>query len=849
MTGKPLNGHIRFWLEKTRHYRPRKRANQLGNRRLSDRLEIRHPEWLNDPRIVNTVPKAKNMKIRRLHTRIVIAFGLLLLVVQAVGLSLTNVVLSRSAHEDIRQSLRTGEGVFNLLREDNSRQLAQAASILSADFAFREAIATADHATMTSALVNHGARIHADVMMLVGIDNVLLADTSRHNRSGKPFPFPELVKEAEQRRQATAMVVLDGGLYQLVVVPVLAPLPIAWLALGFNIDDNFAKNLKSLTALEVSFATRPGLDGQWKLLATTMPANESAALPRVLADPANTAVAGTAELRMNGEDYVALISELNTQRDQIVVTVLQRSVQQALAPLRHLQVILLFLSGISIIAAIIAGNLMSRSITRPVSTLATLANRIEQGDYSRSAVVDRDDEIGRLASAFNHMSSGIAAREARITELAYRDPLTGLPNRTLFNDRLEQAIKAARRSGESFSVLMMDLDRFKDVNDILGHHVGDMLLQEVARRLVTVVMRDTDTVARLGGDEFAVLLPNSDSKGAEIIARKLLGILELPTLLEGQNVIASGSIGLAAFPQHGDEINTLLRHADLSMYEAKHHSSGYAIFDPSYQEQSHQHLSLMAELRHAVEHDELVLYYQPKIDLTSGTLSHVEALVRWMHPQRGMIPPNEFIPFAENTGYIRTITGWVIESALSQREKWRGQGLPLTISINISARDLLNAELPALFAERMKAHGASSHWLALEITESAIMGDPQRALGILDGLHDMGLQLSVDDFGTGYSSLAYLKKLPVSELKIDQSFVTHMENDKDDAIIVRSTIDLGHNMGLKVVAEGVENEATWHMLQAMGCDLAQGYYISRPLSAEALAQWIAQSSWNVLEEI
>jgi len=800
------------------------------------------------------------VKIHKLQTRIVLAFTLLLLLIQAASLVIINGVLSDSTNQDIRRNLLAGQRVFNLLREDNNRQLVQSASIMSSDFAFRIAIATADYGTVVSTLTNHGARINADVMLLVGIDGKLIADTlpardvGHAGHAEQLFQFPELIAIAEQQTQAAAMVVLNGALYQMVVVPVLGPLPIAWLVVGFSIDDKFARNLQSLTALNVSFLARNKMGSQWQLLATTLSSGSSGTLPHRLPSlpdtkSTETTSTGIVTLHMGDEDYMTLTSGLETQGDTHIIAVLQQSLQQALEPLRRLQAFLLFLSGISLIAMLAASYKIARSITKPISELGSLAVRIQQGDYSQHATVDRQDEIGELASAFNHMENGLATREARITELAYRDQLTGLPNRTLFHDRLEQAAKVANRAGQNFALLIINLDRFNEVNVILGHHIGDLLLQEISKRLATVLTRDSDTLARLGGDEFAVLLPACDTQCAIVVVRKILDTMDQPILLEGQEVIATGSIGIAIYPEHGDEINTLLRHADIAMNEAKHDNSGYALFDLNYVEQNQQHLSLLAELRHAIEQNEFVLYYQPKVGFATGTITHVEALVRWIHLERGMIPPDQFIPYAEHTGYVRTITRWVIETALRQRRQWEEMGLPLTISVNISARDLMNSDLPKLFAGLMDKYGASPHWLCLEITESAIMGDPKRALGILEDLHNMGFSLSVDDFGTGYSSLAYLKKLPVSELKIDQSFVFHMADDQDDATIVRSTIDLGHNMGLVVVAEGIENKATWDMLNAMGCDLAQGYYISKPMAADALLKWFEQAPWKVVKKI
>ena len=797
------------------------------------------------------------MRFHKLKTRIVAAFAVLFLLSLALELVIINGILVNSESQNINDLLSTGDHLLKFLNKESNQTLIQAAGVLSADFAFREAVASADRGTIISVLANHGNRIKADVMFLVGTDNVIIADTIGENKPMSQFPFQDLIRVAEQQRQASATVIFHGKLYQLVVVPVLAPTPIAWLASGFIIDDTYAKNLKSLTGLEVSFLTHTLPKGQWKLLATSLPAQQSALLPDAMPDITVKQENSTIEILLADDSHLAHISTVVKQSDKIIVAVLQRSLLAAMGPLHRLQWILLALSGLSFVAMLIAGNWIAHGITKPIRELGMLAQRIELGDYSQSVVLDREDEIGQLVSTFNHMSEGIATRESKIVELAYQDPLTGLPNRRLFHDRLEQAIKASKRSGEPLAILVMDLDRFKEVNDIMGHHVGDLLLQEVTKRLQTTVMRGSDTiarlkeyadtVARLGGDEFAILLTACDVKGAQIVVNRLLQTIEKPTLLEGQSIIINGSFGIVSSPEHGNEINTLLRHADLAMYAAKQANSGYAVFDSSLDSLNEQHLSLMAELHNAVEQNELSLYYQPKVDVASGTISHVEALIRWIHPKRGLIPPDHFIPFAENTGFIKIITKWVIERALHQQKIWREQGLKITVAVNLSARDILVPGLPALFTELMNKYGAASDWLSLEITESSIMTDPKSALITLNKLQEMGLSLSIDDFGTGYSSLTYLKKLPVTELKIDKSFISDMENNTDDATIVHSTIDLAHNMGLRAVAEGVENKAVWDKLQVLGCDFIQGYYISRPLPAEELEQWFKTSLWKVTE--
>jgi diguanylate cyclase (GGDEF)-like protein len=783
------------------------------------------------------------VRIRSLGTRIAVAFAILLLAVQAASLVLINSVLSTSVDRDIQEELSAGERIFNQIREEHSRRLVQAANILSADFAFREATASNDRNTLASALANHGARINADIMVLAGLDKLVAADTLHPDLAGTPFPFPKLVSVAEERGQATAFVLVDGRPYELVVVPVRAPLPIAWLATGFLIDDAFARNLQSLTSLEVSFLTRQGQGGGWQVLATTLPDTEKSDLPRAMSVVGGEGSANTV-VHLGSDDYVTRASSLGSNDASIIVAVLQKSLQQALATLSKLQLTLLSLGVVSLLATVIAGASIARNMTGPISVLSTFAQRVEQGDYSQALVIDREDEIGRLASAFNLMRDGIAAREARITDLANRDVLTGLPNRALFRDRLEQAIKASKRFGEMPTLLIMDLDRFKEVNDTLGHHVGDLLLQQVSQRLVAAMPRESDTVARLGGDEFAILLPMGDTQNAERITRKLLSILEQPIPLEGHQLIVGASIGIATYPEHGDEINTLMRHADAAMYVAKRSNSGFAVYDPRYDEADEHKLSLMAELRRAVEQDELILYYQPKVDLANDSVTQVEALVRWRHPERGFMPPDQFIPFAEHTGFIKSITRWVIRNAMAQAAKWHAAGLSIHISINVSARDLVNPDFPGIFDELMRTNTGSLQWLTLEITESTIMADPGHAQSTLEYLSRLGLRLSVDDFGTGYSSLSYLKKLPVDELKIDKSFVLDMQGNKDDATIVRSTIDLGHNMGLKVVAEGVEDAGTCDALRRLGCDFVQGYFIGRPMPAGDFELWLAQSPWG-----
>jgi diguanylate cyclase (GGDEF)-like protein len=421
---------------------------------------------------------------------------------------------------------------------------------------------------------------------------------------------------------------------------------------------------------------------------------------------------------------------------------------------------------------------------------------------------------------------------------ALHDALTDLPNRTLFHDRVHQALTSARRDHVPAAVMIMDLDRFKEVNDTLGHASGDELLKQVGIRL-RESLRESDTVARLGGDEFGVLLPKVlDSAAAVAVARKLRTTLEEPFTIHGLALQMEASIGIALYPDHGTNVQSLLQRADVAMYVAKEHPAGCEVYTRERDAYSPDRLTLLTELRRAIDRGQLVLHYQPKVDLRTGEIHGVEALVRWKHPERGMVPPDEFIPPAQKTGVIGPLTMFVLDEALRQCRTWALQGLDLCVAVNLSTRNLLDVHLPDTVGELLSRWEVHPSLLELEITESTILADPVRAMQVLSRLDEMGVRLAIDDFGTGYSSLAYLKRLPVDELKIDKSFILGMEESENDAVIVRSTIDLGRNLGLRVVAEGVETSTAWNRLASLGCDIAQGYYLSRPIPASELTEWV-----------
>jgi diguanylate cyclase (GGDEF)-like protein/PAS domain S-box-containing protein len=493
----------------------------------------------------------------------------------------------------------------------------------------------------------------------------------------------------------------------------------------------------------------------------------------------------------------------------------------------------------------------------PVSRdwLANALQRARDGD-AMSATVEgygaREDERwleiilapvraidGHIASIIGRLRDVTAskAQAAALEHMTLHDMLTDLPNRGLFLERLEHALGEAQRENKSLAVIVMDLDRFKEVNDTLGHHIGDQLLQQVALRL-----QDTfrgEMIARLGGDEFAVYVPGATESAAIQYGQRAIKALEQPIPLSDLDIQIGTSIGITMFPPHGRTGAVLLQRADVAMYYAKRQKTGFAVYTQQIDPNSLRRLALVGELRHAIDNDELILHFQPKVDGTGRNCCGVEALVRWQHPQHGMMPPMEFIGLAEETGLIRPLTRWVLDAALRQWDKWQALGHRLPIAVNLSVRNLLDPKLAELIASQLRRWNVPPQFLQLEITESDIMSDPERALKVLRSLDQMGISLAIDDFGTGYSSLAYLKRLPVDEIKIDKSFVMNMAHDDNDALIVEATIDLAHKLGLSIVAEGVEDAATMARLHSAGCNALQGFLISRPVPADALVAWLA----------
>jgi diguanylate cyclase (GGDEF)-like protein len=483
--------------------------------------------------------------------------------------------------------------------------------------------------------------------------------------------------------------------------------------------------------------------------------------------------------------------------------------------------------------------IMSAELFSALLTMAAIYVAVTAGTAGMTVVV-----LALLI--FQYLVGELLKSKQRGDELHRRattDELTGLANRERFRARLDERIASATTTGDMFGVMLLDLDRFKEVNDTLGHHFGDELLRDLGPRLADVIGAD-GLVARLGGDEFAVLPGENtgDADELEAIAARLTACVQQPVGVDEMTLEVGVSIGIARFPRDGDDPHSLLRSADVAMYAAKEAHAGCKVYATALDRHSVRKLSVLSDFRRALDTDEVVVFYQPIMQMDGTSVHGAEALVRWEHPELGLLPPSDFMPIVEQTGLIGPLTRHVLERAVAQCAAWRQAGRELTVSVNLSVRNLLDPDLPSLISDLLTIYRLVPEALELEITESMLMSDPDRSLITLTRLSQLGVGLSVDDYGTGYSSLANLRRLPIDELKIDRSFVSPMLSDESDLIIVRSTINLGHDLGLTVVAEGVEDEATLHRLEKLGCDLAQGYHFSKPLPPEAFNQWIGLSS-------
>lgn len=761
-----------------------------------------------------------------------VLIALLLVVVVAVFLAV-KAATGDAVRSQAQTQLEVGTRVFADVMDMRGKRLRDGVQLVSADFGFRDAVASSDALTIRSVLLNHGSRINANDMFLLGMDGTVIASTMPGIVEGSKFPFDQTLRDARRKGQSTVIVPGGGVPHLLVESTVLAPLPIGRVVMGFSMDAELAQSLRSLSGLEVSFLTVE--NGKPGRLISTQPAELDDSLIALMLNPAEDHMHTTEHGGLSFLSQTMVLDSIDGSQEQ-VFALLQSPMDKAMLAFAPLDEKIFWISIVALLASLIGTLGLARSVSQPVQVLAEAARRIGEGDYKTPVTLARSDELGQLASAINTMQQGIAVREDQLAHNALHDPLTGLPNRALAMERLSSSIMAQR----SMTLLYLSIDNYLAISDSCGSAGVDQLMQQIGKRLQDI-LQPGDTLARLTANEFLVLLDHTGSDGAVGRADQLQRLLGQPQQVDSNDVTLECSIGIASYPEQGDSSEELLKRAAIARQDAVNLPGRLQVYQDGRDLAHQRQISLIRDLRHAAKKGELLLHYQPKLDIRQGTVHQAEALLRWTHPQFGNVSPAEFIVLAERTGSIQLLTNWVIEECMRQLAEWSRRGLHLQVSVNISADDLHGDQLVDRVVKLLKLYGVPAEQLIFEITESAIMREPAQALIVLNRLRDLGISLSVDDFGTGYSSLAHLKRLPVQELKIDQSFVRNLDETSEDAVIVRSTIEMSHNLGLKVVAEGVEYEHSLKLLERWHCDTAQGYLISRPLPAVAFEAWMAKS--------
>lgn len=789
------------------------------------------------------------------QTRLVTIFVGLFSLVQLMIFLAVYQAITYNVVQQIKTQLSYASGTFSRHLAERAEKLSISTTILTADFAFRHAISEDDPATSLSVIRNLGDRIKADRVILISLAGKITADTQQKNIDNLgDFPYQKMITTVRDYDIAKEIIILNGKLYNFVIVPVLAPLPIAWVGVGFEINHALIENLRSLSllSLDISFLKFIEKD-HWNVIHTTLSPELLADLPVELLSMM-TPLSATAASHENEtpiikhmaeNDYVTLvIHKLTPEYSPPVKVFLQYPLEKAMRSYEPLLFWLKILSLLGLLFAVLGSMLISRSVSKPVHTLVNAANRIELGDYQQKIHLKQKDEFGRLASAFNVMMDSIAEREEKIVYQAHYDALSGLPNRIQFEKTLQKQIAMAEHENKNLTIMLIKIERLYEINNTLGHHIGDQLIIKVSERLKTIVLSG-DSLAHLTRNTFIFMSIHSGINDGLDQAGNILNLFNDPCIIDEINIDVHLRIGKSFYPYHGNDSKSLIQKADVAMYSALKSGKSYAIYDSKNDNYTRDNLSLMSQMKSGLINNEFQLYYQPKVHLLNKHTTHAEALIRWNHPVKGFMPPDDFIPLAEQSGNIHQLSLWVIENAIIQCSEWKKQGINIKISVNISVKDLLVKNLPDIIMDLLNKYGLKASHLILEITESSIMEDPDIALTVLTNLQQLGLKISIDDFGTGYSSMSYLKKLPAEILKIDKSFVIELSTNNNDITLVKSMIDLAHNLNMVVVAEGVEDEGALKILEDNHCDYIQGYYISRPLPVAEFNEWLKNSIWGI----
>ncbi len=766
-----------------------------------------------------------------LRTQVFIFFVFLILLIQAVSLAIIYQANSKQEQQHIDLRLESAISAFQNQYQQRSYYLQAFAETAAKDFGLKE-VFDADHRSFLIALNNHRKHIDADLAFAVNRENKIIGQLFRISPDSKvklgpeqnsQFSFPQWFDAEEATSQ---LYLLAGKVYQLSFSPLKSGQQVVgWIGYGYQINGSLAQNLADVTGLSVEFLLNE-TDGRWLNLAAASP------------HMADKSTENLGQEIISGQTDPAIFHtsiSLGEVNQQELSAAIYGSRSNLLEALRQNLWQLMIVEGLTIFLALFVAYKLSGKVSKPVRKLVRQAQYIARGNYDSSVDITEKNELGQLAKEFNLMQQAVLVREQKINHQLRYNSLTNLPNRYSMLETLE-----ALCSGDSpgCTLIHLDIRRTKTVNDTLGYDTGNLMIKEVGKRLSE--LNKEKMIFHLGADEFAAILLTNDPIQAKTWCNNVETFLDPPLSGEGVMLHLQVHAGIASAPMDANNAQLLLQKADTALSHSKRAMKAFLPYEAKMDADAGRTLSLVNDLKIAIESDQLQLFYQPKLDIKAGVVRDLEALIRWHHPEQGMIPPDAFIGIAEQTGQIDALTRWVIREAARQYNKWAAEGLILTIAVNISAENLKNQNFTTELQEIWQEFSLPIDALALEITESAVVSDPVSAISMLCDIQDQGIKLSIDDYGTGYSSLAQLKQLPVNELKIDRSFVDKVYSDPDDQIIVRSTIRMAHDMGLSVVAEGIEDAETLVWLEEQGCDKAQGYFISRPVPATELGQWLQE---------
>lgn len=765
---------------------------------------------------------------RHIRTRVMVVLLLLLAVVLGAVLFAAYRASLVNARSQAEAQFDTAGRIFTRLQAQRAVLLRQGAEMLAGDAVFRQALRDADPDAMGAALSAQARRLGTDMAMLISVDGRVLVNTRLPGAFGSPFPCPRMIQVAEEKGGSLGYARIGDLAYQLVLVPVMVPKRVAWLALGFPVSDGTAREFRDLTGVALHFLSVG--DAGAHVLASSLegPLRQEAVawLTGFRGDDYRMRL-----VRLGGAEYWAGFVKLESASAVDYVAALTLPAGEALVPYKRLRGDLLLISALALLAFLYGASFLAKRLTLPLQDLAAALRRVGRGHYDTRVTLKNRDELGALADGLNRMAGELSARERQIAYLAYHDALTGLPNRASFVTRVNEG---KRRPGV---MLVACLERLREVGVSLGQGVADGLVQAVAQRIQG---RDDWQVASLGDERFAFFCPLAGGLTRDDWEVRVRAVLDVPVEWQGQRYDLGLHLGSALCPEDGTDAETLLRRAEQAMRHGIRAAGTHVAWRPEFESDGVHRLALLNDLRDGIEAGQLLACYQPKARLSDGRVTACELLVRWRRPAHGQVFPDAFIPAVAQSTLIRPLTGWVIDTAAAQAAQWRAAGREMAVSVNLSARNLEDHEVVEQIANALARHDLPPSALAVEITEGALMDDPETAAGVVNAIAALGVKLSIDDFGAGYSSLAQLARLPVHELKIDRAFVARMLDLGQDAAIVKSTIDLAHTLGLVVVAEGVESAEQWQRLVAYGCDEAQGYYLTRPLEAADLEAWLVE---------